>query len=125
MSDEIPFTTGSLRDWPLYEEVIDNTFSRAERAAGGHVDPLVREHVLDGMKKFYAVVAKHSNDFAFSATLPLPPGAGTEDRLQLTEAVQAVVHEVVARTRAMVTDLFVERLTLELRMAGLDIGDDQ
>jgi len=122
MSDDLPFTTGPLKDWPLFEEAIERCFDHAERTAGREMDPLLRERVLEGVKGFFQIVTKYG-EMTFSSTIPMPAGSTPEDRLKVESAVTGLVTEVSERYKTILVDLFGERILLELELATLRLRD--
>jgi hypothetical protein len=47
MSEQIPFTTGALKDWPVIEEIVDQALAQALQGASGED---FRQEVLDNVR---------------------------------------------------------------------------
>ncbi len=116
MSDEIPFTTGPLRDWPFVEE----SFDRQMREQGK--DDAFREEVLKGVQRFYAKInMSGSLTWLFPADTPAAVATDLDAQLReqgrlltdfLNELAQNAVRECLIR------ELEIERLNRLVESLG-------
>jgi hypothetical protein len=122
MSEQIPFTTGALKDWPVIEEIVDQALAQALQGASGED---VRQEVLDNVRGAYAA-ANGSMTLTLSLPpLPVSPTTTAEIERRLRHDVNAIVAWFHGRLAAALGERITAAVEIvQLRRRLRELGED-
>ena len=118
MSEQIPFTTGALKDWPVIEAIVD-------QALQGAVGEDFRQEVLDNVRGAYAAA-----NGSMTLTLSLPPlPVSPATTAEIERRLHHDVHAIVAWFHGRLSAALGERITaaveiVQLRRRLRALGED-
>ena len=118
MSEQIPFTTGALKDWPVIEEIVDQVLQ-------GAAEEDFRQEVLDNVRGAYAAA-----NGSTTLTLSLPPlPVSPTTTAEIERRLHHDVHAIVAWFHGRLSAALGERITaaveiVQLRRRLRALGED-
>ena len=110
MDETVPFSVGPLRDWPIFEEIIQSALDKAG------VDEPTCAAVLEGMEQFYA---KLNRTWPVSVQLNLNPSTTPDEANAIQEAVEEALRTALQNFRDLIQEIFAERVSVEIELAQL------
>ena len=122
MSEQIPLTTGALKDWPVIEEIVDQALAQALQGASGED---FRQEVLDNVRGAYAAA---NGSMTLTLSLPLLPVSPTTTA-EIERRLHHDVNAIVAWFHGRLSAALGERITaaveiVQLRRRLRALGED-